>query len=142
MTLSDLVAIEVMKWEKVNKFPRMDRSDGRTLFFEGRVYKVEDDDGQVSRNWEPLKNRIDTWQMVDKMRSMGWQFSIVDASDRISSIRFFKNNLYIERVGKADSAADRTELIAICLAALRAMEISESTINATRVYQNNRYMFT
>jgi len=133
--LSELVAVRVMGWELVTEFPRMSRSDGRTLFFEGRQYKVEDDDGQVSRSFRPDTSIADAWRVVEKMRADGWRFALEDNKSYSHMAEFWKNPEdpdYKETDGWQDWQKHGQEPLAICLAALRACGVPEREIEEAR----------
>ena len=100
--LNNAVAVEVMGWHEQYE----------------RGYRAEwvgehERDGEDVENWNPSTDIKQAFQVVEKMRSMGWSYVIGDEAD-IYYCKFI--NLYITCSDEAD-----TQQRAICHAALDAV---------------------
>lgn len=135
MTLDELVATRVMKWTA--------DADGlyatSTAAHGGRVrYCVPDSDAMDSVNdaepWSPTTNIAHAWEVVEKMRSMGWWWSLSSFGGEKGDWRF---DVMMDHKSDPEETrqcvwAAKTAPLAITLAALRACGVTEGEIEAAQ----------
>lgn len=134
MTLNELVAVAVMGYTAIAQTDGINSKSGGTYYCNDRLYWFEDDYGLLQRPYKPSTWIGDAWEVVEKMKERGTkqnpvEFTLVTPyrpknSDQTMPFwaRFRING--IDGKAKGDDPA-RT----ICLAALRAVGVSEERIS-------------
>lgn len=104
-------------------------------------YRIIEGMAGVANVWDPSTDIAAAWEVVEKMRIDGWDFSMLGKapltpprtsmpSDKDPKNRFRFHNLMHQPPKDPDGADEATMPLAICVAALRAVGVTDVEILA------------
>jgi len=128
MTLNELVAVEVMGAPVIRI---TDPVPAGMYVIDGVAWQGGGKTGKHFTPFYPSTSIADAWEVVEKMRAGGWLFKLDDnGKDRLCTAAWFhkcKDGFCIDAEGVAYGLI-KNEAKLICLAALRAVGVSEERI--------------